>query len=295
MKTGTLTLAAPIVAIAAMAASAQGPAPPPLEDVLGRVGQRIAEFYHRAQSVICIEKSTVQPIGFNYSPEGFPRTVESELRVEADTGDGPGEARVVREVRKVNGRLPRERDKKDRSGCTDPNPLSPEPLAFLLPAHREEYQFAAAGSAKDRNRIALLIDFASVNRKSSPELIEDKLGHDDCFDWEGHVATKGRIWVDAASYDVLRVERRIGGPVDVKVPSRIQRRHNLSNFVVVEREDVTIRYKTVAFSDPDELMILPESIDSLIVVHGGLESTRRSQSFSDYKRFVTAGRVVKEQ
>lgn len=294
MNARALTLAVPMAALAAVAtSSAQAPTPPAVEDLLARVGQRIAEFYHRAQNVICIEKSTVQPIGWNYSPDGFPRTVESELHVEADAGDAPGEARVVREVRKVNGRLPRERDKKDRSGCTDPNPLSPEPLAFLLPAHRAEYQFAPAGSAKDKNRIALLIDFASINRKSNPELIEDKLGHDDCFDWEGHVAIKGRIWVDASSYDVLRVERRIGGPVDVKVPSRIQRRHNLSNVIVVEREDVTIRYKTVAFSDPDEALILPESIDSLIVVHGGLESTRRRQTFSDYKRFVTGGRVVK--
>jgi hypothetical protein len=37
---------------------------------------------------------------------------------------------------------------------------------------------------------------------------------------------------------------------------------------------------------------LPESIDSLIMVRGGLQSTRRTQRFSDYKRFVTAGRVV---
>jgi len=38
---------------------------------------------------------------------------------------------------------------------------------------------------------------------------------------------------------------------------------------------------------------VPESIDSVIIVRGGLQSTRRSQLFSDYKRFVTEGRVVK--
>jgi hypothetical protein len=267
-------------------------AQPSIDEMLARVGERIVEFYKRAQHVICIETSRVQPINLSYSSQGFARTVESELRVEAEGGDAAREATVVREVRKVNGRVPREKDRKNRDGCTDPNPLSTEPLAFLLPAHRSEYQFKWAGFAKDRNRPAFRIDFASVNRKSNPELIEDKAGHDDCFDWFGPVASRGRIWVDAESYDVLRVERSVGGPVDVRVPLRIQRRHNLDNYVVIMREDTTIRYRKVAFSDPDEVLLLPESIDLLSVVSGGLQSTRRSQTYSDYKRFVGDSRVV---
>src|SRR4030095_13857863 len=101
----------------------------------------------------------------------------------------------------------------------------------------------------------------------------------------GHLAERGRIWVDAESYDVLRVERSVGGPVDVTVPLRIQRRHNLNNRVVIMREDTTIRYRTVVFSDPDETLLLPESIESLSVLSGGLQSTRRSQTYSGYRRF----------
>jgi len=236
--------------------------PPAVDELLVRVGERIAEYYRRAQNVICVEKSTVQPLGFNYSPQGFARTVESELHVEPDEDDAAGEARVVREVRKVNGRIPRDKDKKVREGCTDPNPLSTEPLAFMLPGHRSEYQFASAGFAKDKNRNTLMIDFASTNRTSKLELIEDERGHPDCFDWSGHAAMKGRIWVDANTYEVVRVDRRIPGPIDVKVPAALQRRYRFANWVVVEREDVTIRYKTVVFRDPDETMLLPESIDS---------------------------------
>jgi hypothetical protein len=265
---------------------------PGIDEMLARVGGRIAEFYKRAQRVICIETSRVQPIDLTYSSQGFARIVESELRVEAEGGEVAGEARVVRELRKVNGRAPREKDQKDRDGCTDPNPLSSEPLAFLLPAHRSEYQFKAAGVAKERNRPAFRIDFASVNRKSSVELIEDKQGHDDCFDWSGDIAARGRIWVDAESYDVLRVERSVGGPTSVRVPLRIQRRHHLDNYVVIMREDTTIRYRTVAFTDPDETLLLPESIESFSVLTGGLQSTRRSQTYSDYKRFIGDSRVV---
>src|SRR3954465_15780863 len=106
---------------------------PKVEELLERVANRIAEFYRRAENVICTEKSSVQQIGSGYSPEGFARTVESELHVEPDAGDAPGEAKFVREIRKVNARVPREREKhgKDRAGCTDPNPLSTGPPASL--------------------------------------------------------------------------------------------------------------------------------------------------------------------
>lgn len=285
---GAVALALALAAMTTAGAQTQ----PNTDEVLVRVGERVAEFYNRAKSIICIETSKVQSVDFNNSPEGFARTVESELHFESGNAQAPGEAAIVRHVRKVNGRIPRDKDKKDRAGCTDPNPLSSEPLAFLLPAHRSEYEFKTAGIAKDRSRMVLMIDFASVDRRSNAELIEDPGGHDDCFDWSGHIASKGRIWVDVRSYDVVRVERGLRGPVDVKVPSLIQRRQLLGSWVVIVRDDVTIRYETVAFSDPEEVLLLPESIDSLAVVRGGLQSTRRNQTFSEYKRFVTGGRVV---
>lgn len=273
-------------------AAAGAQAQPNVDELLVRVGERIADFYARAKNVICIERSTVQAIDLANSLVGFARTVESELHVEGTGAETPGEAVFVRKVLKVNGRPPRERDRKDRAGCTDPNPLTAEPLAFLLAAHRSEYQFTSAGVSRDRNRTALLIDFKSLDRRSSPVLIRDPDGRDDCFDWSGHIASRGRIWIDAATHDVLRVDRGTPGPVDVKVPVLIQRQYHLDPWVVIVRDDVTIRYGRVRFSDPDEVLILPESIAALIVVRGGLQSTRRYQRFSDYRRFVTKGTVV---
>src|SRR4029453_11370865 len=113
-----------------------------------------------------------------------------------------------------------------------------------------------------------------------------------CFDWSGHVAARGRVWVDATTYDVLRVERGVGGPVDVRVPLRVQPHHNPKHRCVMMGEHTTIRYRTIAFSAPAEVLLLPESIDTLSVVSGGLQSTRRSQTYSDYKRFVGDSRVV---
>jgi hypothetical protein len=281
-------LAAITLALASMTPRA---APPDVGELLARVAVRVVEFYNRAKNVVCIETSTVQGVDLSHSNVGFARTVESELRIEADR-ENAGEATVVRTVRKVNGRVPRERDKKDRAGCTDPSPVASEPLAFLLPAQRAEYEFRIAGLGSDKSRPAVMIDFASTDRRSKSELIEAASGHDDCFDWSGHIALRGRIWVDASTYDVLRVERGLRGPVDVKVPTLFQRRHHLDNWVVLMRDDLTIRYTTVAFHDPDEILLLPESIDSFTLVRGGLQSTRRSQRFAGYRRFVTEGKVI---
>jgi len=281
------------VVVSAAWVSAAPQAVPGIEALLVRVGDRVAEYYRRAQYVMCVEQSTVQPIQSNLAPDGFPRTVESDLRVESidADGDAPANAKVIRDIRRVNGRPPRERDQKDRAGCTDPNPLSPEPLAFLLPEHRDEYRFTSLRNNIEKNRSVLIVGFMSTNRTSKPELIEDAYGHDDCFDWSGPMATGGRIWVDPTTYDVLRVDRRIDGPVDVEVPERLQRRYHLPSWVVLERDDQTMRYTRVAFRDPDQVVLLPESIESLTVLHGGLQSIRRIQKFSSYRRFVTGGRV----
>ncbi len=273
--------------------SAAPQAAPDLAKLLTAVGERVTTYYRRAQTVICTETSTVQPIDRDWSFQGFARTVESELHVELDAagGDARPNIRLVRNIRRVNGRVPRERDQKSRSGCTDPSPLSPEPLAFLLPPHRDEYRFGSIRNGRERNRAALIVDFASADRSSRPELIEDERGHDDCFDWKGPLATRGQVWVDAQTYDVLRVDRRHPGPVDLRVPPRLQRRHNFGTYLVLDRDDVTMRFAPVAFTNPDEILVLPEAIESITVVRGGLQSTRRTETFSEYRRFLTAGQI----
>src|SRR4051812_48104919 len=100
---------------------------PDVSTVVAHVGDRVFSYYQRAQQLICLERSTVIPIATDWSMQGFARTVESELHVETEAaGDGSmPEPRVARDIRRVNGREPRERDRTSRSGCTDPTPLSP--------------------------------------------------------------------------------------------------------------------------------------------------------------------------
>ena len=262
--------------------------------VVAQVAERLAEYYDRAQRLICTERSTVVPIDAHWATQGFARTVESELRVDIDAADGDAlpEPRVKRTVIKVNGREPRERDATSRAGCTDPPPLTTEPLAFLLPSNREGYRFTAVRKTRERDRDALAIDFTSSHR-ADLKLVEDELGHDDCFDWTGPLAVAGRIWIDAASYAVLRLERHLTGPTDVRVPATLQRRFGFTLWLTIDRDDLWVNFAEVAFTGPPEVLLLPQSLESRTIVRTGLQSTRRTQVFSDYRRFLTEGKVIR--
>jgi hypothetical protein len=286
-----LLVASALAASGWTVSAAGSPGRPDLTTLVDGIGERLAEYYRHAQQLVCLERSTVTPIDSSWRLDGFARTVESELRLDIDETAAVREPRVTREIRRVNGREPRERDRKNRAGCTDPTPLSPEPLAFLLPERREEYLFTAVREVNERNRAAFAITFSSVRSQAHPELIQDEGGHDDCFDWKGPVAITGRVWVDAATLDVLRLERRVAGPTDLRVPMPLQRRYLFTPFLTMDRDDLTVRYKEVTFDDPAETVLLPESIESLTVFRGGLQSMRRTQLFTDYRRFLTSGRI----
>lgn len=261
--------------------------------VLARVGERLEHYYKRIQNILCTETLTAQDISSDLSPIGFARVVESELRVEADGGgEGDGavttDAKVVRLVQKINGRAPKP---KEKEGCYDPNPLSPEPLAFLLPAGRGDYAFTWGGFGKGKDQHLMIIEFRSS--ESGPgEITEPEGKREGCLSLTVPGRTEGRIWVDASTHDVVRMEERLVARTDLRVPFVMQRRHNLPYLLSIDRYTRYFRYKPVSFEDPAEVIVLPESIEELTVLRGA-GSHRTRQVFSEYKRFVTNARLIK--
>lgn len=277
----------PAVVVAAATVAAQTPGD--LADVLSHVSDRVQQDDGRAQSIVSIEKVFVQPLGHNLSPDGFARQLEFELRIDWDAStdpENPPEARVIRELRKVNGRAPRA---KDEAGCLDPKSGGPDSLAILLPHHRRDYTFAVNGfgSLKGlKNRRAMMLDYKS----RAPGPIE-ATWKGDCVSIDAPGRTKGRIWVDEVTHDVLRLDEQLTGQFEYRVP----REHwgfNGPTTWIVERADSSIRYRPVAFHDPEETVLLPDTIESLTVFRNA-QSYRISQSFTGYQRFITGGRIVK--
>lgn len=281
-----------VVAALTAAAAAQQPSPD-LDALLTRIGEQVERYYSRAQNLICTERVTAQPVGIDSAPTGFARVLEYELHVESDAGaDGgsPKDVKVVRDLRRINGRVVK--TVPDRRDCFDPNPLSPEPLAFLLAANRKEYAFTWAGFGKGRDQNLMLIDYRPLET-GKPTLVEAPDAKPGCFNISLPGGTKGRIWVEAGTHDIVRMEEHLAHPVDVPIDNAQQRRHNLPDQLMIDRYDYQIRYKAVSFDDPTETLLLPDSIDMLAMFRGA-QSHRKRQVFTDYKRFTTAARIVKD-
>src|SRR5688572_14631503 len=91
-----------------------------LAGLLERAGARVTEYFARAQSIMCLEKVSLQKLNFGYGSDGPARFVESELRLSWEPSPEdptPKEARTLRQVLRVNGHAPR---KKDWDNCTTP-------------------------------------------------------------------------------------------------------------------------------------------------------------------------------
>jgi hypothetical protein len=272
--------------------SAQSPETADLTTLLDRVGARVAQYFARAQSLVCAEIVTIVPYD---TPGARARTIESELRLSWEPSDEdptPIEARTLRHVVKVNGHAPR---KNDWDNCTAPEQQTSEvqPLSLLLPQQRGEYTFKAAGAGRVDRRAAIMIDYRMVAKpKVESELAND---NENCISFSLDGGMRGRIWIDAETFDVLRLDQSLIGLVDIPLPEKAVRRGRWDSWTM-ERWDSSIRFKPVAFDDPAETLILPVSGTSFRITRGsGMPRLRTSTEYTRYRRFMTGGRVLPPQ
>jgi hypothetical protein len=259
--------------------------------LLARIAARVEQYYGRAQSIICEETVRLQELGHDMTWDGsHVRQLVYELRVSWDASTDSGkvpEASVLRQLISVDGRPPNPRDE---PGCMDPKPVSPEPLGMFLPTHRHEYAFKWAGSKHSRDRSTVTLDYKSTS--SQPPEVRWK---DECVSVDLPGRWRGRAWVDAGTGDVQRLDEQLVGFFEFPVPKSHLRRGVPSRSMTIERAESSTRYRPVVFTDPDETVMLPESIVSLQVIRdSGVPRLRTQQTFSKYRRFVTDGRIVRD-
>jgi hypothetical protein len=267
-----------------------------LNDVLARSGDRVQAFFSRAQSIVCTETVILQPLNSSLAADGFSRTVQSELRVSWDptaVGEAITEAHTRRHVLKVNGRPPRERDHRS---CTTPEQTDTEtqPLSMLLAAQRARFDFSAAGRTRIDGRAAIMVDFREV--ASVAVDVRAVEGLDDCISYDVTGGQRGRVWIDAETYDVLRLDQRLAGMIELRLPRVLTRRPGSDPFMTLERSDTSMRFDRVSFTQPDESLVLPSETSELRIVRGaGAPRLRTITRYSDYKRFLTGSRVVGDE
>jgi hypothetical protein len=259
-----------------------------LERTLLLAGRRLEQWYARAQAVVSRETVWIQRLRADLTPADIPRRLTFDLRVEWDPArrgrTGAPEASVLREAVGTDRRQNRTGQE---PGCIDPKPVSPEPLGILLPARRGESEFALGGTARLGGRPAIVIDYRGLST-----VPPDIQWTGECVSVTLHGRSRGRIWVDADTFDVLRMTDRLVGTFALDVP-RDQVRRGAAPTMVIEQAETTIRYRAVEFSEPREVLVLPEAIDALTIWRGTtVRRYRVSQRFSDFRRYLTGGRLL---
>ena len=257
------------------------------DQTVNRLSGYVERYYSRAQSIVTNESVIVQRLNRDMSFNGFARRLVYELRVEWDPSVGGDEspAKVTRQLLTVNGKPPKKGDKPE---CMDPKSVSPEPLAFLLPDRRHKYSFTSAGVGRVDGRDAVMVDYKALER--GEPIVE---WTDDCVSVDAPGRFRGRLWAEPETATIVRMDEQLIGMVDLPVPRKHQH-INGNLFMTLERADMSIRYRPVQFSDPDETLMLPAEITSSSMWrNGGSAGSRVTQSFSNYRRFVTAGRILR--
>jgi hypothetical protein len=262
------------LAMRSAAGSAQTSAALDLSATLAGLAARVQQYYDRISSIICEETVTQQELKFNLSPTGKPRVTVYELSVTHDPkGKGDKEFRVERTLQWVNGKRAR---KHEEPGCTDPKTGTPEPLGFLLAKNQSGFRFSMPPDASRGPEGTVPMDFV----QSPPERVNIRW-EGNCFDAEGG-GIEGRVWFDPETFDVLQVQARLPKPFLVPLPVSLGAPPPA---VRVERSEMLLRFTRVEFQQPDEAVLLPQSIE-VVTVFRGVPSLKTTQTLSNFRRFL---------
>ena len=249
-------------------------------DLIARVAAYVEQYYTRAQTLVVIETTVVEPVTQRLKVDGPPRRVVSEMRIEWDgtPGSDPREVRVLKSARGSRFAPAGEPD------CLDQRAVTFAPLAFLLPGTRDKFRFTVRRFETIAGVRMRRIDY-EMRRPEPPRVRwNGKCGWIDSYG-----RTRGSVWVDPASGEVLRLEERLSGRVKLPGPPG----DAYAPEFVAERADMTIDYKRFAFVDPDETLLLPSRVEEVNFIQQSLAPrVRVIRTFTEYRRFLAEGRII---
>ena len=253
---------------------------------LARVGAQLEHRYQRAQRIVSTEMVWVRSFTREMRSNGSARRLEFERRVEWGTSEENGvpSVTVFRDLRSVNGREPKQGDE---DACLTPAATTEDPLSAFLPVRQVEFDFSLRELEQIDSRLVARLEYVPVVEGSA-----DVTWDEDCVSISLSGRSRGEVWVDVESGDVLRLNERLMAPFDFREPEG--RTRGRRAWITLEGVDVSIRYRRVMFEDPSETLMLPHSIERSWRLRGGGFVPRyyRSQQFSEHRRFVTGGRLV---
>ena len=130
------------------------------------------------------------------------------------------DATMRRRLLKVNGRAARP---SDEPGCLDPKAIATEPLAVFLRGRQHEQIFSWTGDARHRRARGRDARLRPPRWSSSEGLLVEE---GECVSVDVGARSRGRVWADAETGDVLRLDEWVAGmhefPCALRASARLE-------------------------------------------------------------------------
>lgn len=258
--------------------------PAQLADILQKAGERVQDYSKAALSVVCTETSRREELELDLKTT---RKKATELTYDLTIVHPQGRAIVERrELKSIDGKPAKTGEQPDRP---DP-PAYLASLLVLMPQTQSQYAFSFAGMGDLDGHDTFILDYVPATR--IPPSVTWKGGG-----FQVRSQSKGRIWIDPATYDVLRIDTHLIEGFEFKSPP-IKRKGPFVAFgpshqFKLERSDFSIRFGLTHFQEPEQTLLLPASVESVSVFEGSrVPRLRTTHSFTDYKRFTSDIKIV---
>jgi hypothetical protein len=283
---------------ACVGARAQEAPPPPgdekLARILGRVGEGVARYQAGLFSITFSETLRREELREDMTPKKSRELVFETvvLREELSADEEDYYPRIVRRLKAVDGKPVKPGGK----GAAPTAAFNIQSLSFLLPKNRHLFEFSLDGEEALGGRAAYRI------RMLRPGQGEPRV------EWSGRLlGTSFRVfapyvylmWVDAESFDVLRLESHLAAPFEFESPRTFGAgpfgRFGPTRRLKYAVDDYAVRFRRERFKDPEQTLLVPESAEWVTVIEGAKHPrTRATLSFSDYRRYRSDVKVIEE-
>jgi hypothetical protein len=260
-----------------------------LAQVLERVGESVERYQLGMFRIAFSEVLRREELKPDMTPKRSKEFVFDSvvLREELSAAEDDYFPRTVRRLKSIDGKPAR-----DGTGAGFEASFYEGSLNFLLPKGQRLFNFSFEGEETLGGRRVFRVGMLRPG-EGEPRV-----------EWEGMTfrvlaPMRWLFWVDAESFDVLRVESHLAAPFEFDSPRAFGAgpfgRFGPSRRLRYAREDYSLNLRRVQFKEPEQTLLVPDAAEWVTVIEGASRPRlRRSLRFADYRRFRSDVKVVEE-
>jgi hypothetical protein len=259
-----------------------------LERILEKVGEGVARYQSGLFSIAFVETLRHEELREDMTAKKSKEYVfESVVLREALSADeGDYYPQLVRRLKTIDGKPSKKR-------------LGPEinyavsSLGFLLPMHRGLVRFTLDGEESEAGRRLYRIRMLSPGEgEPRVEWKSRAVG----FRFRVVAPSVYLIWVDAETFDVLRLESHLAAPFEFDGPRAFGfGRLGPARHFKYAAQDYLVRFRRQQFKDPEQTLLVPEYAEWTQIIEGASRPrTRATLRLSDYRRYRSDVKIIEE-